>query len=186
MNNQKKVLVVLADGFEEIEAVTSVDFLRRCGLKVIMVGVGGNIIYGSRDIPIQCDVSDKELNVDDIDFDAIILPGGMPGTRNLYNSPFVKSVIESAYEKEKYIAAICAAPSILGRMGLLKGREAISFPSFTDQLTGAIISDKKVVVSDKIITAAGPGVALAFSIELARKLTHGDIVERTIDSLQCV
>lgn len=163
------VYVFLAEGFEEVEALTPVDMLRRCELDVKTVGVGGCNITGSHGITVKTDISDKDLILDD-SVDMIVLPGGMPGTLNLEKSAVVQNSIDFCFNNKKYIAAICAAPSILGHRGLLGGQSAVCFKGFESQLSGARIADEKVCVSDNFITSKGPGTALDFSLKLVEIL----------------
>ena len=165
------VYMFLAEGFEEIEALCPLDLLRRAGVEVKTVGVGSKNICGAHGITVVADMCD--LDFADKSADMIILPGGMPGTLNLDDSAVVWGAIDAAISSGSYIAAICAAPSILGKKGLLAGKEAICYPGFEDKLVGAKISDKKVVVDGKIITAAGMGVALEFGLTLV-KIFCGD------------
>ena len=123
----------LADGFEEMEALCPVDILRRGGCEVVTVGVGEEIITGSHGISVCTDITDSETELDD-KVEMIILPGGMPGTLNLEKNLNVQRAIDHCSQNNKFIAAICAAPSILGHKGLLKGREAICFPGFKQSL----------------------------------------------------
>ena len=163
------IYVFLADGFEEIEALCPLDILRRAGFDVKTVGVGSkDEIVGAHGISVRADIKDTELC--DKDPTLIMLPGGMPGTKNLEASEIVRSAINDALANDAFIAAICAAPSILGKMGLLDGKEAICFPGFEQYLTGAKISDKKVVCDGKLITGAGMGVALEFGLCIVEAL----------------
>ncbi len=154
----------LADGMEEIEALCPLDIMRRAGLSVTTVGIGGHDITGAHGITVKADIVDSELT--ELDAELIFLPGGMPGTLNLAASDTVKKAIETALKNSSYIAAICAAPSILGDMGILHGKEAICYPGFEDRLVGAKISDKRVVLDGKVITAAGMGVALDMGFKI--------------------
>lgn len=154
------VYLFLAEGHEEIEALTPLDILRRAGVPVKTVGVGGKTVKGAHGIPVVADITDESADFSDID--AIILPGGMPGTLNLQKSEQVNAAIQKATERKSLIAAICAAPMILGELGLLSGREAICFPGFEDKLNGATISNNPVCRSGNIITACGAGVAAEF------------------------
>lgn len=163
------IYVFLADGFEEVEALTPVDYVRRAGKQVVTVGVTGKTVTGAHEIPVVCDMSIDDFNIN-IDDEGIILPGGMPGTINLENSEKVQSAIDFCSENNKMIAAICAAPSILGHKNLLDGKNAICFPGFEDELYGAIISDKYAVADGNIITAKGAGSASEFSFEIIRYL----------------
>ena len=163
------VYVFLADGFEEVEALTPVDYVRRAGKNVVTVGVTGKTVTGAHDIPVLCDMSIEDFSIS-IDDDGIILPGGMPGTINLEKSEKVQAAIDFCSENKKMIAAICAAPSILGHKNLLDGKEAICFPGFEKDLSGAVISDKYAVADGNIITAKGAGSASEFAFEIIRYL----------------
>ena len=162
------VYMFLANGFEEIEALCPLDLMRRVGIEVKTVGVGSKQICGSHGITVLADMADTDFEYKDVDM--IFLPGGMPGTLNLADSKTVICAIESAVKADDYIAAICAAPSILGDMGLLCGKEAICYPGFEDRLTGAKISDKRVVLDGRILTAAGMGAALDMGLKIVEIL----------------
>jgi 4-methyl-5(b-hydroxyethyl)-thiazole monophosphate biosynthesis len=166
------VYLFLAEGFEEIEALCPLDLLRRAGVPVMTVGVGDKVVRGSHKIEVIADITtcEAERLLDKNPLDMVILPGGMPGTLNLQKDKTVLSFISHAKDKGAFIAAICAAPSILGEMGLLRGKEATCFPGFEDKLEGAILSDKKVVRDGNIITAKGMGVALDFGLALVSAL----------------
>ena len=166
------VYMFLANGFEEIEALCPLDLLRRAGVQIKTVGVGSKMICGAHAINVEADMTDSEFC--DEASDMIILPGGMPGTLNLDASETVHKAIDSALKNDAYIAAICAAPSILGKRGLLCDKEAICYPGFEEQLKGAKISSKRVVRDGKFITAAGMGVALEFGLELVKLLCGED------------
>ena len=158
------IYLFLAEGFEEVEALCPLDVIRRAGLEITTVG----IVRGSHGICVKADITDRDYS--DAAPDAVILPGGMPGTLNLDASAVVHGALDSAVLNGKYIAAICAAPMILGKRGLLSGKSAICYPGFEDKLVGARISDKRVVKDGKIITAAGMGVALEFGLEIVSAL----------------
>ena len=161
----EKAYIFLADGFEEIEGLTVVDILRRAGVEIQMVSImGRKELTGSHGIPVVADAVFEE--VDFSDGTLFVLPGGMPGTLNLKADRVVNEFIDRAYDDGKYLAAICAAPSILGEKRILNGCEAICFPGFEDSLSGAKISGKSVVRDGNIITAKGMGVALEFGLEL--------------------
>ncbi|MBQ8341092.1 MAG: DJ-1/PfpI family protein [Clostridia bacterium] len=162
------IYMFLANGFEEIEALCPLDLLRRAGLEVTTVGIGGDAICGSHGITVNADIPEGMFA--DANPDMVILPGGMPGSKNLDASRTVDMALKAAARRGAYIAAICAAPFVLGRRGLLTGKEAICYPGFENELTGAKISDKKVVRDGNIITAAGMGVALDFGLELVKAL----------------
>ena len=171
------VYLFLADGFEEIEALCVLDFLRRAGVSVTTVGVSGNVAHGSHNIPVVCDITEDKLDTDS-DFEMIILPGGMPGSKNLDESRVVDTALRAANACGAYLAAICAAPMVLGHRGYLKNKHAICFPGFEDQLDGATIADSRVVRDGNIITAAGMGVALEFGLELVSALKGKDAAEQ--------
>ena len=169
------VYIFLAEGFEEIEALAPLDLLRRAGVEVRTVGVGSRTVVGSHSIPVVADMLDTELRDDSPEM--IILPGGMPGTLNLNASEIVHKAIRNAVDSGAYICAICAAPLILGRLGLLSGKEAICYPGFEDELVGAKISEKTVAVDGKIITAKGMGAAIDFGLTLVAILKGNEIAE---------
>ncbi len=171
------VYMFLAEGFEEVEALAPLDLLRRAKVDIITVGVGGRDICGAHGIWVKADMADSDLDVWQIKPDMVILPGGMPGTLNLDNSKTVHKAIDRALECDGYLAAICAAPSVLGKRGLLKGKNAICYPGFEDKLEGAIISDKRVVTDQKIVTAAGMGVAVEFGLELVELLCGKELAD---------
>lgn len=161
----KKVSVFLANGFEEIEGLTVVDLLRRAGVDVDMVSVGDGLeIHGAHGIDVKADV--LFVDKDFADTDMLVLPGGMPGTIHLQEHRGLEMLLKEFYEKEAYIAAICAAPSILGTLGFLKERRACSYPTKEDALTGAEVVREPVVVDGHIITSRGMGTAIPFALTL--------------------
>ena len=161
----KDVKVFLADGFEEIEGLTVVDLLRRAGAAVETVSVTGrSVISGAHGIKVEADTLFEEA--DFAGTDMLVLPGGMPGTVHLQEHPGLNGLLRDFYGREKYIAAICAAPSILGGLGFLKGRRACSYPSKEKELTGAEVVRTPVAVDGNIITSRGMGTAIPFSLEL--------------------
>ena len=169
------VLLLLADGFEEIEALTPVDLLRRTGIEVKTVGVYSKIAVSSHSIPVICDLTTDEVDLSLVD--TVILPGGMPGAINLDKSPFVDQAIKTVYENGGRLAAICAAPLVLGRRGLLKGVMATCYPGFENELIGAVKLSKKVVTDKKITTAVGMGASLEFAKELVSLLVSKEKAE---------
>lgn len=162
------IYVFLANGFEETEAIAPIDLLRRSGKKVITVGVGDNIITSSHGVTVVTDTAAQEAPLTD-ELEMIILPGGMPGTLNLEASPYVQAAIDFCTSNNKYIGAICAAPSILGHKGLLKGKKAVCYQGFEDQLEGAEICDTPVAEDGIFITARGAGAAIDFGLKLVEK-----------------
>ena len=177
------VYVFLADGFEEIEALAVVDVLRRAQIETKTVGVGGDVIVGAHKIPVVCDILDKDADLSKAD--AIVLPGGMPGTLNLEKSAIVSDAVSYMYDRKKLICAICAAPSILGHKGMLKGRKAICFPGFESELEGAILSDKFVEEDENIITAKGMGSAVKFGVAIGARFVGYEKMHSIEESLQC-
>ena len=153
-----------AEGFEETEAIATLDVIRRAGIDVRSVGVNSRQITGSHGVKIYCDMDTDEATFTGLE--GVILPGGMPGTLNLYESNTVRDCVEFCASQGKLVSAICAAPLILGRMGLLEGAEATCFPGFEDELKGAGISEKYIVTSGNIITARGMGSAVRFGLEI--------------------
>ena len=166
------IYLFLANGFEEIEALCPLDLLRRAGLEVTTVGVGGEYIRGAHGITVQADIPDTLFA--DADPDMVILPGGMPGATNLDASRTVDAAVRVAAKRGAYLAAICAAPLVLGRRGLLAGKRAICFPGFEGELTGADVATERVVRDGNVITAAGMGVALEFGLALVAALKGED------------
>lgn len=170
---RKQVCVFLADGFEEIEGLTVVDLLRRADVKVTTVSVTGEqMIHGAHGIDVMADVMFEEMEYDNQDM--LVLPGGMPGTIHLGEHEGLRELLQQFHEKKKYLAAICAAPSVFGQLGLLKGKKATSYPGFEDQLIGAEYMTDEVVVSEHIITSRGMGTAIPFSLTLIEKLVSAE------------
>lgn len=160
-----KIGVFLAQGLEEIEGLTVVDILRRAGVEVTTVSISGSKeVTGSHKITVLAD--DLFENVDFGGLDGVVLPGGMPGTTNLMNHAGVNEVIKSFDKEKKLVAAICAAPSVLGQAGLLKGRNATCYPGFEEKLTGAVTSMDEVVKDGHVITSRGMGTAIPFALAL--------------------
>lgn len=160
-----KVCVFFAEGYEEIEALTVVDILRRGKIDVDMVSVTGERkVTGSHQITVEMDKLLEEVDFEETDM--IVLPGGMPGTKGLEATEALMNQVDAFYEKGKYIAAICAAPSIFGHRGILKGRTACSYPTLESHLEGADVSKEPVTVSDNVITSRGMGTAIPFGLKL--------------------
>lgn len=177
------ISVFLAQGFEEIEALSVVDVLRRAHLSVEMVGIGGRCVRGAHGIEVTADIIDQEWNAEGLE--AVVLPGGMPGTLHLEQSEVVQKAIDTAVQRKLPLCAICAAPSILGHKGLLDGKRAVCFPGFEKDLTGAKIETDPVVEDGGIITARGAGVAMAFALRIAAALTSPEKAAEIGDAMQC-
>ena len=171
------IYMFLAEGFEEVEALAPLDLIRRAGLEIKTVGVGSKVIVGSHGIPVTADITADELS--DNAPEMIILPGGMPGTKNLDASDIVHKAIADAVKNDAYLCAICAAPMILGKLGLVRGKNAVCYPGFEEYLDGAIIPNKKVVRDGKIITAKGMGAAIEFGLAIVSALKD----EKTAEAL---
>ena len=184
-----KVYVFLADGCEEIEALTPVDLLRRAGHEVCTVSVMGRPqIRGSHNIEITADTEIEKL--DGSDGDIFLLPGGMPGTRYLGECGKLRELLLEKNQEGRRIAAICAAPSVLGSLGLLKGRKAVCYPGFEETLTGAEVLSVPTVSDGSITTARGVGAAIDFGLELVRLLdgekAASDLAEQIVYNSACV
>ena len=171
------IYMFLAEGFEEVEALAPLDLIRRAGLEIKTVGVGSKTVVGSHGIPVVADITENEFF--DNAPDMVILPGGMPGTKNLDASKVVHKAIADAVKNDAYVCAICAAPMILGKLGLLRGKDAVCYPGFEEYLDGAILPDKKVVRDGKVITAKGMGAAIEFGLAIVSALKD----EKTADDL---
>ncbi len=178
------VYVYLAQGFEEIEALATVDFLRRCDIEVVTAGVGSQDVTGAHNITVLADTIDLMLEKSD-DVQAVVLPGGMPGTLNLQKSDLVQDMLKFANENGKTIAAICAAPSILGEKGWLDGKKATCFPGFEEKLGKAEYTGNSVEIDGNIITAKGAGVTIDFAAEIAEKIVGKEKTEQVKKSIQC-
>ncbi len=169
------IYLFLAEGFEEIEALCPLDLLRRAGLDVTTVGVTGKTVTGAHGIPVTADITETEF--DPTDLSMVVLPGGMPGTKHLDASLIVHRAIDFALANQKPLAAICAAPMILGKRGILEGKEATCFPGFEEYLRGATLSGRSVVRDGDIITAKGMGVALPFGLALVEYFAGKEAAE---------
>ena len=158
------VCIFLADGFEEMEAIIPRDILKRGRVDVFTVGVTGETVTSAYGLKIKTDMTIDDVSVSKLE--GIILPGGMPGTTNLEQSEKLKNIITHCNDDKIMIGAICAAPSILGKMGILDGKLACCYPGFEKYLKGAKISEDKVAKADNIITSKGPGTAIEFGFAL--------------------
>lgn len=179
------IYAFLANGFEEIEAITIIDILRRAEKEVITVGIGDNIIRGAHGMVVVADTQDNMIELDD-KLEMIFLPGGMPGTLNLERSAVVQSAIDYCVENDKYIAAICAAPSILGHKGILDGKKACCYPGFEQELKGADVNYDAVNADGKIVTSRGAGTAIKLALKLVEIFTSPERSKLMGDSLVCL
>ena len=178
------IYVFLADGFEETEAIAPIDMLRRAEKDVVTVGITNDGVRSSHGVPVLCDITDMQVELDDR-LEMIVLHGGMPGTLNLERSDKVNAFVDYAYENQKLVCAICAAPSILGHKGMLKGKKAVCFPGFESELEGAELSDSFVVTDGNIITAKGMGSAVKFGIAIGAAFVGEAKMKKIEESLQC-
>lgn len=164
----KKVALLLADGFEEIEAITPADILRRAGVEVILTGVEGLSVTGSHHITVEADMTLEELPDG---LDGIVIPGGMPGAANIAASADAMKLIRRIYNDSELVGAICAAPAVvLGESGLLEGREFTCYPGFETRVKGARHSEERVVRDSNLITSRGAGSAAEFALALVEYL----------------
>jgi len=163
----KTIAVHLATGFEEIEAITIIDILRRAGLNVIVASVTGDyLVDGAHHIPVKADTLFEDVDYDSVDM--MILPGGTEGAENLDRHEGLKSWVKKFHDSGKLIGAICAAPMVLGHLGLLEGKTAVCYPGYEKELKGATIGSSPAVVDGKLVTGRGIGAALNFSLEIVK------------------
>lgn len=178
------VYLFLAEGFEEIEALCPVDMLRRADIPTATVSVTGKKeVRGAHGITVTADLLYSETDLADADM--LVLPGGMPGTMGLLACDALVSTLKIFAKSGGLVAAICAAPMVLGRAGILEGKVATCYPGFEDELSGATVSEDKVVVCDNIITAAGMGVAIDFSCALIDAIKGEGASKKIKNAIQC-
>lgn len=177
----KRVLVLLATGFEEIEALSVVDVIRRAGLTCDMCSLEGDYVVGTHNIEVRANVNIENL---DNDYDAIVLPGGLPGAYNLRDDNRVINLIKRYNEENKIIGAICAAPEVLEYCGILENKRCTSYPGFIQNKDKVkYIEDEIVVVDENIITSRGPSTAIAFSLEILKQLGYENLYEEIKDGM---
>ena len=177
-----KIGIFMADGCEEIEGLTVVDVVRRAKMEIVMLSITGKKeVTSSHGVTFLADALAEETGYEDLD--GIVLPGGMPGTMHLLENETVNAVIRKFAEEGKMVAAICAAPSVLGAAGLLEGKHATCHPGFEEKLTGATTSEDEVVVDGNIITSRGMGTAIPFAFEIVRYFTDDETVEHVRQGL---
>ena len=184
-----KAYILLADGFEEVEALATADVLIRSGVETVLTGIDPAVqtVTGSHGIGV---VTDRVFASSDSydaggfgDADAVILPGGKKGTENLKKSQAVAGMVKAYYEAGRYVCAICAAPTVLAACGILDGLEATCFPGFENDLADAIYVDAPVIVTGNVITGRSMGTAIDFGLKVAEKLAGKDVAEKTAHSL---
>ncbi len=178
----RKAAVFLATGYEEIEALTVVDLCRRAGVETDMVSVTGEReVTGSHGISVAADQILAQIAFSE--YDMLILPGGMPGTKNLEAQEALMEQIDAFAEAGKYIAAICAAPSIFGHRGILQGRRACCYPSFESHLAGAEVTQNPVEISGNVITSRGMGTAIPFGLAIVGVLAGKEAADRLAEGI---
>lgn len=176
------IYLFLADGFEEIEALATLDVLRRCGLDVTTVSINPTkTATGAHGIPVTADALFD--TVDYSNAQALVLPGGMPGASNLLEHNGLREVLLAQHARQGIVAAICAAPMVLGQNGLLKGRQATCYPGFEELLTGATIVKELVVEDGDIITGRGPAAAVPFGCAIANRLVDAQIIDNVLKGM---
>ncbi len=179
-----KVYVFLADGFEEVEGLTAVDLLRRAQIETEMVSITGKLeVTGSHGIQIKADCLFEEIEPQEAAM--YVLPGGMPGTLHLGAHKGLAALLQSAESEGKKVAAICAAPSVLGGLGLLKGKTAVCYPGFEDKLEGARIGEKPAEISGNVTTSRGVGTAIPFALALVAQLKDQKTADEIAKSIVC-
>lgn len=177
-----KVLILLAEGFEEIEALTAVDLLRRVNIEAETVSITNSLeVCGARKIRVIADNTIDKANFENADM--LLLPGGMPGTKNLDECNAVIEQIKNYIAKDKYVGAICAAPTILGKRGMLKGKKACCYPNMENLLLDADVSYEEVCADGKIITSRGLGTATAFALKIVELLTDDETANNLAKSV---
>lgn len=167
-----KVLVPLADGCEELEAVTIIDLLRRAGVEVVTAGLREGVVKASRGVQLLPDTTFDVALQDD--YDMVVLPGGMPGATHLKEDARVLALLKKMAAAGKYTAAICAAPMVLAEAGVLAGRQATSYPGFLDGLADVTVRSEAVVQDGKVLTSRGPGTAMDFALTLVEALAGSE------------
>lgn len=177
-----KVYIFLAEGYEEIEALTVVDLLRRAEIDIQMVSmIGKKKVTGAHGISVEADVLYEMIEVEEADM--LVLPGGMPGTKNLMCHGDLVYKLKKFYSGGKPVAAICAAPMILGENGMLEGRKAVCYPGFEEYLKGATIAEAEAVTDRNVITSRGLGTAIEFAAEIIKYLISAEKAQEIKDSV---
>ena len=176
-----KVVVFFATGYEEVEALSVVDVLRRGGVEVIMAGIDGQEVTSARQITVKMDQKAEDVNYELVDM--IVLPGGLPGVDNLFASSLVKEKVLEFKAQNKWVAAICAGPSILGKLGVLEGETATCYPNFEQFLYGATYVTDRTVVSNKVITGKGAGASFEFALKLLEVIAGKEKAEQIRNSM---
>ncbi|WP_315070676.1 DJ-1 family glyoxalase III [uncultured Clostridium sp.] len=169
----KRVCILLAEGFEEIEALTVSDIMRRAEVTCDLVSIGGKQVKSSHGVIVEAD----KIFEEDMDYDLVVIPGGMPGATNLRDDDRVIKFVKKQNKEGKLIGAICAGPIVLGRAGLTEGRDITSYPGYEDELPNCEYLEEAVVVDENIITSRGPATAMTFAYKLLEILGYAHKVE---------
>lgn len=176
------VYVLLGTGFEEMEALTPVDLLRRAGVEVMTVGVNGKVVYGSHKIGVEADIELSELDLTNLDM--IVLPGGLGGVASVRASQGAMDALRFAWENEKYVAAICAGPTVLADLGITDGKNATCYPGCESGMGAAIMAkDKAFVVDGRLITGTSAGCAVKFALALVEVMAGADAANKVADQI---
>ena len=176
------VYVLLGTGFEEIEALTPVDLLRRAGVQVKTVGVDGKTVYGGHAIGVECDIQIGELDVSDAEM--IVLPGGLGGVASIRACDAALHAVKAVYENGNYVAAICAGPTVLADLGILTGKRATCYPGQIPNMRDAVVVENAACVTDgKIITGTSAGTAVPFALALIEALKGPDAAKAIADQI---
>lgn len=182
VGNMKKIAIFFAKGYEEIEALTVVDICRRAGIIIDMVSVTEALtVEGGHGIHVEMDKTFSQVNFEE--YDCIVLPGGGEGTKGLEAHEPLMAQVDAFHQANKYIAAICAAPSIFGHRGILKGRKACSYPCFEDHLEGAEVTAGPVEVAGHVITSRGMGTSIPFALAIVEVFCGKDVAEELAESI---
>ncbi len=174
----------LADGFEETEAIATLDVMRRGGLEVQTVGVTAQQVTGTHNVTVVADITIDDARLDELE--GVVLPGGMPGTKNLEANHKVIEFVKYADENGKIVSAICAAPSILGHLGILNGKKATCFPNFESELKGAEHIPAHAVTDGNVVTGKGAGCAIEFGQSIVALAKSQEIADKVVEEMQCL
>ena len=175
------VYVLLGTGFEEMEALTPIDLLRRAGIGVITVGLNGQTVFGSHNVGFRTDITIEEMDLTELEM--IVLPGGLGGVASIRSCPQAMEAVEFAYKNGKFVAAICAAPTILASLHITDGIPAVCYPGCEDQMGDALMVEKACVRHGQVITAASAGCAIPFALELIRALRSEVAAQQIADQI---
>ena len=177
------IYVFLANGFEITEAMAPVDMMRRAKLDVKTVGIGADVIESSCGVKVVADIREKDVDMNNAE--AVVVPGGMPGVTNLDASDFVKNCVCEANDAGKLVCAICAGPSVSGKLGVLAGKKAVCYPGFEEYLVDCVETDEFVAADGNAITAKGAGVSVEFGLKIVERLCGEAEAQRIFKSIQC-